>query len=134
MDLLPTPSDLHTTLLYLLSRNVQVGILSWSLGFNWAVQKNRPPSLTNDSPITSPTMAGGLFAMDREYFYFLGSYDEEMQVWGGENIEMSLRVSILLLYYSLMKNFRICLLPYLDMDVWWNFGDSPMLTCRSCLP
>lgn len=74
------------------ARNVQVGILGWSLGFNWAVQKNRPSSMTNDSPIKSPTMAGGLFAMDRDYFYFLGSYDDEMQVWGGENIEMSLRI------------------------------------------
>ena len=37
-------------------------------------------------------MAGGLFAMDKEYFYFLGSYDQGMEFWGGENTEMSLRV------------------------------------------
>ena len=39
-------------------------------------------------------MAGGLFAMDREYFFEIGAYDPGMDIWGAENLEMSFRVSV----------------------------------------
>lgn len=44
------------------------------------------------SPFSSPAMAGGLFSIDRDYFYEIGSYDSKMKIWGGDNLEMSFRV------------------------------------------
>ena len=71
------------------------GGFDWRLDFFWEwlpasdrARKLRDPT----SSVASPAIAGGLFAVARDWFEELGWYDEGMEVWGGENIEISLRV------------------------------------------
>lgn len=75
-------------------RYFQVGGFTWSGHFKWieiseSEQKRRGSPV---GPTRSPTMAGGLFAIERNYFWEVGAYDPGMDVWGGENLEMSFRV------------------------------------------
>lgn len=39
-------------------------------------------------------MVGAAFAIDSKYFEEIGAYDDGMDVWGGENLEMAWRVSL----------------------------------------
>ncbi|XP_028813778.1 polypeptide N-acetylgalactosaminyltransferase 18a [Denticeps clupeoides] len=52
---------------------------------SWWMQKN------HTAPIRSPGLIG-CFVVDREYFEEIGLLDEGMEVYGGENVEMGIRV------------------------------------------
>ncbi|XP_069591451.1 polypeptide N-acetylgalactosaminyltransferase 3-like [Ranitomeya imitator] len=69
------------------------GVFNWALIFKWDdIPRSAESRLDETNPVQTPTMAGGLFAISKEYFEYIGSYDDNMEIWGGENLEMSFRV------------------------------------------
>jgi polypeptide N-acetylgalactosaminyltransferase len=70
----------------------QLGGFDWTGHFTWINRREADAQNEPTKATKSPTMAGGLFAVDRKYFFEVGSYDEDMQIWGGENLELSFRV------------------------------------------
>ncbi|VDN07741.1 unnamed protein product [Thelazia callipaeda] len=69
-------------------------VFNWQLKFSWKyipweywdVPEN------NINPFQSPAMSGGLLAIARKYFRVMGEYDTGMEIWGAENVEMSVRI------------------------------------------
>ncbi|XP_076272857.1 polypeptide N-acetylgalactosaminyltransferase 5 isoform X1 [Rhynchophorus ferrugineus] len=80
---------------YITASDMTWGGFNWKLNFRWyRVSQREMDRRKGDrtAPLRTPTMAGGLFSIDKDYFYEIGSYDEGMDIWGGENLEMSFRV------------------------------------------
>lgn len=80
---------------YIPASDMTWGGFNWKLNFRWyRVPQRELDRRKNDHslPVRTPTMAGGLFSMDKEYFELLGKYDPGMDIWGGENLELSFRI------------------------------------------
>ncbi|XP_052003794.1 polypeptide N-acetylgalactosaminyltransferase 5 [Xyrauchen texanus] len=80
---------------YMLVDNFQRGIFRWPLVFAWSALPEeyiRQNNVKDSDPIRCPIMAGGLFSIDKNYFYELGAYDPGLDVWGGENMEISFKI------------------------------------------
>ncbi|KAF4098133.1 hypothetical protein G5714_020163 [Onychostoma macrolepis] len=66
--------------------------------FDWEMYYKRIPIPAQlqksdpSDPFESPVMAGGLFAVDRKWFWELGGYDMGLEIWGGEQYEISFKV------------------------------------------
>ncbi|XP_071368821.1 polypeptide N-acetylgalactosaminyltransferase 6-like [Centroberyx affinis] len=70
------------------------GKFDWTLTFGWETipEKEKKRRRKETYPIRTPAFAGGLFSISKSYFEHIGTYDDQMEFWGGENVEMSLRV------------------------------------------
>ncbi|XP_061616813.1 polypeptide N-acetylgalactosaminyltransferase 15-like isoform X2 [Phyllopteryx taeniolatus] len=70
------------------------GVFNWNLDFSWEA---KPQLLDEDSdlaiePALSPALGGGVLAIDRHFFHNVGAFDPGILLWGGELIELSIRV------------------------------------------
>uniref|UniRef100_A0A0K0E3P2 Polypeptide N-acetylgalactosaminyltransferase n=1 Tax=Strongyloides stercoralis TaxID=6248 RepID=A0A0K0E3P2_STRER len=70
------------------------GIFEWGLLYKEKSLsgKERYRRKYNSEPFRSPTHAGGLFAIDKSWFAELGYYDPGLQIWGGEQYELSFKI------------------------------------------
>ena len=82
--------DPHTLVYRQWSRR-QYGSFSWELDYVWKdIPSNEIPA-DETASIPSPAMIGCAFAITRDTFMDLRGYDEDMWIWGGENLELSFR-------------------------------------------
>ncbi len=68
------------------------GAFDWELYYKRIPIPNEKRPKDPSEPFESPVMAGGLFAIERNYFYEIGLYDEGLEIWGGEQYELSFKV------------------------------------------
>eukprot|EP01056_Protomagalhaensia_sp_Gyna25_P006131 Protomagalhaensia_sp_Gyna_25__6130@NODE_99_length_5285_cov_19_953298_g76_i0_p1_GENE_NODE_99_length_5285_cov_19_953298_g76_i0NODE_99_length_5285_cov_19_953298_g76_i0_p1_ORF_typecomplete_len696_score76_92Glycos_transf_2/PF00535_26/3_9e21Glyco_tranf_2_3/PF13641_6/3_4e20Glyco_transf_7C/PF02709_14/2_2e15Glyco_tranf_2_2/PF10111_9/1_4e14Ricin_B_lectin/PF00652_22/2e12CDtoxinA/PF03498_14/6_1e05DUF3683/PF12447_8/0_29Glyco_trans_2_3/PF13632_6/3_7e03Glyco_trans_2_3/PF13632_6/0_054_NODE_99_length_5285_cov_19 len=75
-----------------LEHKTNAGIGCW-LTFRWVAveQAMLTGKVSSAEAVASASMAGGLFAIDREWFWEFGGYDEGFVAWGAENVEMAFR-------------------------------------------
>ncbi|KAJ1157938.1 hypothetical protein NDU88_010635 [Pleurodeles waltl] len=82
------------TFAYIAASSDLRGGFDWSLHFKWEQLSLEQKAKRTDptQPIRTPIIAGGLFVIDKTWFIHLGKYDTAMDIWGGENFEISFRV------------------------------------------
>ncbi|KAJ0176763.1 hypothetical protein K1T71_007942 [Dendrolimus kikuchii] len=74
--------------------DLKIGGFTWELRFTWEsvpyyiLEKRTNPA----TPLQTPTISGGLFAIDKLFFERLGMYDPGFDIWGAENLELSFKV------------------------------------------
>ena len=70
---------------------INVGGFNWNLIFTWHQLPARQRPESPSDPVPSPTMAGGLFSISKEFFEKIGTYDSGFDIWGAENLELSFK-------------------------------------------
>ncbi|KAI8510621.1 polypeptide [Branchiostoma belcheri] len=69
------------------------GVFDWKLNYKRIpVLDNRGRKVRPTLPFSTPVMPGGVFAIDKEFFNYLGGYDPGLEIWGGEQFELSFKI------------------------------------------
>ncbi|NWT04470.1 GLT13 acetylgalactosaminyltransferase, partial [Mionectes macconnelli] len=101
---------------YMAGSDMTYGGFNWKLNFRWYPVPQREMDRRKGDrtlPVRTPTMAGGLFSIDRNYFEEIGTYDAGMDIWGGENLEMSFRVIAVFLHFPSKTPPQVVLCQFL---------------------
>lgn len=67
------------------------GVLNWDMTYILLPRRwNDNENVWDNYP--NPIMLGAFFAINRQYFWELGGYDEQLEIWGAEQFELSFKV------------------------------------------
>ncbi|XP_037725555.1 putative polypeptide N-acetylgalactosaminyltransferase 13 isoform X1 [Drosophila subpulchrella] len=80
-----------TTLSYRKGNEMLKGGFDWSLHFHWLKRQLAIKELP-EMPYKSPAFAGGVLMMSRDWFLKLGSFNSYLKIWGGESIELAIKL------------------------------------------
>ncbi|XP_071084723.1 polypeptide N-acetylgalactosaminyltransferase 5-like [Haliotis cracherodii] len=109
----------------------QFGVFRWRmLHFNWgSINDERKSKLkTPADPVRSPTMPGGLFAIDKQWFTTLGTYDPGLLYWGGENMELSFKIWMCNGTLEILPCSHVGHVFRMRNPVRWEGKEKPILT------
>ena len=86
---------LHCTIMTTTGRpnNVYIDFIMFVLRYTWMqIPEHEKARIKSPAQaFRTATLVGCALAVHKEYFYKIGAFDDAMNIWGGENIELAFR-------------------------------------------
>ncbi|BFF92386.1 putative polypeptide N-acetylgalactosaminyltransferase 13 [Drosophila madeirensis] len=80
-----------TTLKYSKGNELLKGGFDWSLHFHW-LKRELSAKEAPEQPYQSPAFAGGILMISRDWFLKLRGFNSHLKIWGGESIELAIKL------------------------------------------